>query len=351
MRCSTIRLVCGLAVAATTGAATAQAENQTLENRRQQQRITQPGGEAAMNEARQVLEQFEGMWMVQVQFDHEFMQKMHSKGTGNQGVDRDRTDREQEQQNRREMQEAQRQRGAMNAQRVGMAEGIARSRLILGDNVLEQRVFMTMPGAMQTDDQAREQARQPGREMGDDQVQGLAFFSFDPQQNRYTSVFMSDTDNMPIRYQTGEYDASSKRIVFNSDLLDPARSGMQDRDQWDRENRVRENPNQVVDPSQTSPERNQRELTIRDRSRDLGKQQQEVVVLEMIDGETFRVTMYDPQKFDQSSLQEGQQRDLGEQAMRQLPDGVLYRATYSKATGERAETAKQWFDRAISRAN
>lgn len=351
MRGNMIRMACGLAVAAMGAPTLAQAQQNDRERTGQQYRDQQARNQQsrdqdqARNQSARVLQQMEGMWMVQVQFDPQFMKKMHGSGHG-YGSDQDaaRDEQTRNQQERRAARD--------EAMRGGTVEGIARSRLILGDNVLEQRVFMMMPEA----------ARAGGQ--NDDQVQGLAFFAFDPQQDTYTSVFMSDTEDMPIRYQQGNYDATNRRIVFNSGQADRTGRRLQepaqrahDRDGADREGRnprqQNQNQNQNDDPAQVdnpNTRETQREGVTWDRHA-RGQRQHEVVVLEMIDSETFRVTMYDPQKFNEASLQQEGREEMGQQASARLPDGVLYRATYTKATGERAESAERWFERAISQAN
>jgi hypothetical protein len=104
--------------------------------------------------------------------------------------------------------------------------GYAESRLILGGNVLEEKIII--PDMMTTGT-----GRTPGRIEGapttvptsvnDEMFRGLKFLSFDPSTQRYTCVFM-DSRSGQIHQHSGTYNESEKRLVFDNASFDNMRN-------------------------------------------------------------------------------------------------------------------------------
>lgn len=94
--------------------------------------------------------------------------------------------------------------------------GYAETKLVMGDNILQQNVIIP---DMQLDGTARDAQRIDGAGVenrpGDNQMfRGMSFLAFDAENQQYSCVFM-DSRNGQIHCDHGTYDESARRLVFN----------------------------------------------------------------------------------------------------------------------------------------
>lgn len=286
-------------------------------------------GERASPEALRLLQNLEGIWEVDVSINGSvWRSRMGDSRPGGSGEDADAERGRQRNQERDRESEG---RGTPTTMR-----GIAEASTVLGGNVLKIASILT-PG-----ESAGAEWALPSAD-GNETSRSLSFFSFDPSANEYSAVFMSDMDGT-MHHSTGKYDSGSRRIVFG-------KSGS-------------EKTTEAVDAS--VPRSDQRRSE-RDGRRRRG-QREAHAVLQMKDENTFEVTMYlgdeipgaanrgsdakerdavsdvrDDERSADASDDERREPDAEQRSSRELPNNVLYRATYKKAQLQRQSN----YDRAM----
>lgn len=93
--------------------------------------------------------------------------------------------------------------------------GAAETEIIMGGNILQQRSFLEN-GLDDTSAGASDRDRRAGsaRINASDAMQTLSYISFDEARGTYSAVFMCDEKGM-MHFDSGRYDATTNRIVFN----------------------------------------------------------------------------------------------------------------------------------------
>lgn len=191
--------------------------------------------------------------------------------------------------------------------------GITESQVIFGGNVLAMASVMAPDGG--SSEKQWQLPENPERIM-----RSLSYFSFDPGAGTFDAVFMSDMDGS-MHHAAGAYDAESRRIVFEAS---------------DEESGDEAKPMEAsASSSKTSGKR------------------KETAVLELIDDNTFAVTMYLGEAARRAEDGRFPGRPTtppsGEEAKEMAKDApdtgglgpnVLYRATYCRATAEREKACR-----------
>lgn len=106
--------------------------------------------------------------------------------------------------------------------------GYAQTKRVLGENVLQETIVLPdmkqkMPGGSKTDDR---RTASDDSLSEDNDFRGITMLTFDEHSNTYSIAFVDNCSGR-IFHDTGTYDASSRRIVFNGkDVGERGNSGM-----------------------------------------------------------------------------------------------------------------------------
>jgi hypothetical protein len=107
--------------------------------------------------------------------------------------------------------------------------GYAETRLILGDNVLQEKIIipdMLLSGAGKTPGRVDGAPTTVPTSADDNMFRGLGLISFDPSSQEYHCVFV-DSRSGTMHHDTGTYNESEKRLVFDGGKRsEPGKPGM-----------------------------------------------------------------------------------------------------------------------------
>ena len=206
--------ICGTALALSTPAIAQNARPSDNENR---VRTAQPRS-ATNPEAESILRRLEGLWTVEMRVN----EALWNMSTGDRSAwsDRDNrptTGRDNAPQGQPNSYDA----GAKVEPRT--LQGAAETSLVMDGKILRERAFInnTMGASGSSDADRRTGATriEPSGSMST-----LSFISFDERNGTYSAVFMSSKDGM-MQFDSGRFDASANRIVFEGRQHAPATLG------------------------------------------------------------------------------------------------------------------------------
>lgn len=294
MTIRTLLATCGLAAALATPSIAA-AQPADRDNTRQYG--TQTGQDARRNasDGKALLEKLEGVWKVEATVDAGQWKESKQGGTDANRPNQ-RRDADAERNTRRTPDQRRDRQDSMNADEDNQQlTGMAETRLVLGGSVLRGNAYMT-----KGEGDTRKTA---GRNDSEQAMHGISYISFNAETGSYTAVFMSSRDS-EIMYNTGTYDTANRRIVFNangssstsqSDAWsdrDPMNRDRTNRDRDTRDRADRDQPGREGEARNPWANPDERDDNRRTGTTTPGQDGDVTVVLEVLDDDTHRVTMY-----------------------------------------------------------
>lgn len=324
--------VCGAAASlGFAGVALAQQDNQ--QNR-------QPGATTGIQSQQGIedlLKDRAGVWQVDVKLNKDYWSKMRGAGKtdsklGQPGTktiqpgdpakrqdDPSQLDWQQDkQQDRTGNQPALDNQQAHGSQNMISVKGFAESELVLGEPILRERIVVPMgekvefqPGGDAADQNRNQPQQDLAGDLDENAFRGISFIQFNKDANTYEMIFMSNHQG-GMKYDTGYFDKQRNRVVFrgksasapgwNQDNMTGQPGDRNNRDNRDRQPGQPGQPGDWSDRDNVDRQPAQRErdpLTIdRQQPQQLGQSGRQgldnvVVVLEIVDQDTHKVTMYD----------------------------------------------------------